>query len=64
MGPKCGLSTDEYPVFAGFIIFVNGCGGGYIRKMRFLHNADQDVVTRVKKKFWGIKKASCEALSV
>jgi len=30
MGVKCGLSTGEYPYFAGFIIFVMGCmeGGG------------------------------------
>ena len=32
MGAKCGLHDGEYPVFTGFVIFVNGCRGGIFVK--------------------------------
>jgi hypothetical protein len=38
MGVKCGLFIGEYPVFAGFVIFVKRGIGGWYRKMRFVVN--------------------------
>ena len=46
------MSTVEYPVFTGFLIFVNVCGGGCIRKIGFLYNADLVVGNRSKKKIF------------
>jgi hypothetical protein len=76
---KCGLFYGEYPYFAGFIIFVMVRGGGVFVKCGSCIMLKGVGIDPFKKNFkvstmcrqlgsgtnhLGIKKASCEALSV
>ena len=58
------MSIGEYPDFAGFVIFVMGRSGGWFRKMRLVHNADQVVGTRSKKIFSGVSTMCLQLGSV